>query len=430
MNLISFFSDVFFPNQGMYFVCVIIMILLMYPLLKKYTHSIIDPLFFFIAMEILANAIPLFLFITKNCSITLFVYFILSQLSFWLGFTSLYKKDFRFLDIHITNEYIFTKKLFYIISFMYIAITLLSYIKFGIPILLSNRNDLYRNSGGWGILRYFTDFLSIFIMIYSFYQLLERRNRSYIYLLLVVVITIILGGAKSGIMKIFYCYFFYSLFYKKQSVTLNKKYILILLTFPILILFVHSENIYNALLGLGERFVANGDCYIYAYPDNLLESIKIENPLKHIFSPFLRPARLATYSGLTAEPIGTLLVYESDYNLEVLGITSAPNTKSSIAGWIYFKWGGLIYSYILGFSISFIIYRFRKYFPNNILGIALYSQFYLIAAYGINDPFMFIGGFFTILLNLILLLIFVFIVVKGKIIIKHGKKNNDSYCCI
>lgn len=405
---------------------------IMFPLLKKYTNSIIDPLFYTIVMECFANAIPVFLYLTGNCSNEYFIYFILSSILFWFGVSMMHKKQVDFNNNYLVNEYNYAKQIFYFIFILYILFTIFTYIKLGIPLFLANRNDLYRNSGGLGVLSYFNSFFVCYCSIYSFYQILEKKRRKYAFVLLIVTITIFLGGSKSGVLVIVYAYFYYIFFYKKTKPKLKTKYIALIGCFPLFVIFTNIGNMTNSIVALSERFVANGDAYIYAYPNDLMNSIKVDSPIKHLLSPFLRPARLLEYPGLTAEAIGTLLVYEENYQAEMLGITSSPNTKIPIAGWIYFRWGGLVYSFILGICLSFFIYRTKKYFTKSILGIIWYSQLYSAGNTGFTDPSLFIGALFTITINMIFFSLLIFVVSKAKLIYRKYAVsiNNDCNSCL
>lgn len=66
MDAYSFLEQLFFPNIKLYFVALFISQLFLLPLYLRRVRSVIDPLLLSLFFVGLANAIPVFLLLTKN----------------------------------------------------------------------------------------------------------------------------------------------------------------------------------------------------------------------------------------------------------------------------------------------------------------------------------------------------------------------------
>lgn len=77
MDAYSFLEQLFFPNIKLYFVALFISQLFLLPLYLRRVRSVIDPLLLSLFFVGLANAIPVFLLLTKNVSTELFSFFCL-----------------------------------------------------------------------------------------------------------------------------------------------------------------------------------------------------------------------------------------------------------------------------------------------------------------------------------------------------------------
>jgi hypothetical protein len=82
------FSYLLFDHIYQYLLCLVVVVIVMFPLLKKNYVSIIDPWFTSYIFSVFANIIPLFLYCTGNCSIIHFSYFVISELAFWIGYNT------------------------------------------------------------------------------------------------------------------------------------------------------------------------------------------------------------------------------------------------------------------------------------------------------------------------------------------------------
>ena len=329
-----------------------------------------------------------------------FLYFLSSETLFWVGFIFFSEKRIIFSRSRFKDENIIIRFLFYFSLISFISGTLYTYISLGIPLLLSNRNDVYKDSGGLGLLSHIIGFATNFILIYSFHNFLRFKRKKYFLSIILVVITTFLNGSKGGIMNICFTYFYYTYFYLKQNIEIKKKYYFYIVVFPILILFISSSSdILGSIYDLGVRFIASGDIYWTSYPDNAIDNISIDKPLQHLFIGLLGPLRIVPYDSIISEPVGLLMNWYVNPEYELLGMTTAPNSPTAIVTWVYYRWAGLILSFIIGSVASILIYKSSKLFPKSLLGIILYSSVYYAAVSFVTDPGMAISSFFSILFN-------------------------------
>lgn len=420
MKIHEFFLNVFYENIYLYVLCLLIVTIITIPLFRKYTNGILDPFFFILFMTVFAYAIPPFLFVTGNCSFRNFIYFVLSETFLWIGFyiVSKLKKDFSIKKIK--NEEYITKYLFYISLLIFILSKLYTYILIGIPLFMEYRLDAYVESNGLGILKRLSEFSSLFILIYSFYL---KDNKKKVYLLVFTLITLdaILSGSKSALLTIFHSYFIYTFFYKDEIPKIKKKQILIILCFPFLILVLanNGSELGIASAGVFTRMIANGDVFWYAYPNNIIDDIHIRNSFSNLFVGLLGPFRLIDYH--TVEPnIGLQINWEIEPT--IYGTNAGPNARPSIAGWIYYKWYGIIFSFLIGCLISFCIYYLKKYFTKSILGIILFGFLYQNIITFLIDPllgFNYLSNFF---MNIIIYTIIILILLKLKDVLTTESK--------
>lgn len=384
---------------------------------KSRVLSIIDPMFNTFIMSGFANAIPLFLFFTGNCNVVYLLFFLISEGSFWIGFCLIYNNRIRFKNHNRPSPCPYSNFLFKFSFVFYVGITLLTYVKFGIPLLMSNRNDVYANSGGWGILAYFSSFSFNYVLFYTVDQIIRKKHtRKAILRMLLLLVFIFLGGSKSGILGIVFCFFIYSYYYLGRKITIKPKYYALIAVFPVLVVLANgvTTSMSASAIEVTKRFMLNGDCYVMAYPSKDIDRIKINNPVLYTFSPILRALRIVDYPKDTALPIGNKLVYEVLPEAESAGLTTAPNTRPPLWAWACFRWYGCLFTFFFGMLIAWCMSRVRAKFKHNIWNLTLFYTVFNIGMSGITDVFLFFSGGVTIFLNLILYggLIFFYKIIK------------------
>ena len=420
MEIIEFYSDVFLPNAELYALCLILMCIPALFIYKQLRTSIIDPLAIQLFSAIFANVIPVFLFITGNCSEQNFWYFVFSESCFWLGIVIFVKRKSSFLEKELQGERIIEQYLFVYFTVIFFLIQAFTYIEFGIPAFMMNRNQVYAGSGGYGILAYIKHFPSLYMLMYIMDKILRKRiKKIYIIILILYFLTLLLDGSRGSILQLFYIYFFYYAFYLKRLPKIKLKYLAIVPLFAVAAISFQARSEGSSVLAFGERVVAFGDVYYFAYPNEVINTIKLPDPILHLLSPILRPFRIVDYTLDQAMPIGSKVLYAMNPQYEVVEIMSAPNSRIPVSTWIYFRWPGVLFSFCVGLFISFILFKARAYFHHTILGISCFSFIYLKAVSGCTDLGMLLGSFFSIFMSFFLLAIFVLLLTGGRIVVKR-----------
>lgn len=402
-------------NIPIYFLALILSILLLLPVIKKTYKGILDPLFYAVIMAILANTVPFFLILTGKITISNFIYFLLAEVFFWIGFLCFNKKELRFKKSYILENERSDLALFIIYFILLIALKLLAYNLVGIPIFYEEgRLAVFTESGGLGLLERLSTFPVFFISFYSF-KLIEKGKGYKILAVISIIVVIIFGflsGSKAAVLIIVGGYFYYNFFYKKKIIETKKilKYLPFLLIFPVLILTLQTTGTgFDPLVGLVFRFIANGDVYYMSFPYEVINTIQINNKFTYLFSGILAPFRL-----IDINTVDTVIGYQLNWSLHPYsdGSLSGPNSRIPIVAWIFFKWGGVFFSFILGLILSITYNKLSSLFPKGIITyiVIAYIQYNLLVF--ITDPVLGIGYLFDILINMIILVIFYFLINK------------------
>lgn len=396
------FSILLLKNIYLYIIILFLVFILYIPIIKKFSNSIIDPMFMCILSVILADAIPFFLFFTGNCKSQYLFYFILVEIFYWLSLLLTYNKDATFAIKHIKNEDFLVKRLFYLSIILFFSINIYIYSFVGIPLFMDSRFELFKNSlPGLGILNRVSNFSSYFIIFYSFHRIISMKQNKYVFYIFSIIVVDFLSASRGSILTICFVYFIYFFFFLKKKPKLKKKYIPVLLAFPILIgLFYKGSSangggLINGTVSLLFRFVAYGDIYWYAYPNQMIDYVSKDTTLLGFFSGILRPFRIIS-DGQAGIPIGTSLLWNVAPYMK--GTFAGPNGRLPICMWAYFGWFGILVSIILGYISSFVLGNLKKHLGDSILGIAIYGYLYLTILNIPSDPTVFIDCITTIII--------------------------------
>jgi len=404
-----------------YLLCLSLSFVLFLPILKFFRFQILDPYFINFILTIFANSVVIFLYSINEISLNDFIYFILAECLFWIGFLYNIKKEFKISNnFTITHEKSICGGLFYFFLVMFISMKAFTYLHFGIPLFLDSRLSLYAESGGYGVMGRILPMLNIYCLFYAMEQFIvlsAKKYSKYLFFLVIVIFIIdgILSGAKSGFLNVLYVLYFLSLKYK--TITINMKDLILLF---ILTVIVGISGLILREMSLGEslgiffyRFIASGDIYYYAYPDQMYRYIDIPNIYLYIISPLLVPARIIDplpYSSIGFQMFTIVHPYYAD---ALLG----PNARMPILSFILFGWCGLIFSFLSGRFIS-LLRRFIKYsFYGNYLFYPIYVYIYINTCFLLYDFTAGVGQLFNVIMNIT---IFIFFAVLFSMVIFAG----------
>jgi hypothetical protein len=289
-----------------------------------------------------------------------------------------------------------------------------TYIVLGIPIFLDSRLDTYTGSG-LGVLGRMMPFLKIYCIFYSFYlwensSKLSLERHFIIFVLLIFIITGVLSGSRSSFFIFMYVYWGYCYFFLRNTTRIGKYYKIFLLgIFLSLITFSiqsGSKDILSSFKPLTERVIASGDAYFEALPKDIWKQVQTGPWYKHLFYGLLGPTRLM--GGFHYEPLGfklTGLIYPT-----MGGISTGPLSLPALLGFIYFGWGGLLFSAILGFLISFSIFHLPSLMPKGIISSVVSFYIFLQFITFIVDPCLGMGYLFDTILNITFLVLLILLI--------------------
>jgi hypothetical protein len=372
---------------------------------------------------VFANTIPPFLWICGSISTKHLVYFLLSETVFWLSYICFSKNDnIRKVKYEVNDKRLGDLMFYFSIILLWVC-NVLTYVLCGIPVFMESRLDTYSSGGGIGILDHINSYATVYCSVYSYY-LLSKKNRriSATFSILSIVLFSILSGSKSAILVLLFGYFFYVYVYENKTVKFEsvKKYIPFILAFPLLVLSLQSGgDLFSSIIPLFNRFIANGDCFWMAYPDDVIDKVRIGNKFTYLFSRILGPLRIISRSDVDTV-IGLQVAW--NVNPETYGLSLGPNTRLPILGWVLFRWNGIILSAFVGAFCAWWKTWLLRYLPSGIIPTILYAYVYINLVSIFTDPITGSGKIFSILVFITILGAYIVVLNKGIIKLKRWKQ--------
>lgn len=372
MNNFEFY-DLVLENQGLLLSIFIISIILHFYIFKAQIKSIFDPYFLAVISSIFCLTVVFLLYFSNNISFYLFLSYILTQVSFFLGFYAFKtpKNNILINKLHSARNKYNGLVAFYFFSLVYLLCQGIVYKIKGIPLFMESRLETFASGGGTGVLGRISEVTSIF-SLYSFFIIakIDKFRFSEIpkyIILLLIFLTFILSGSKSNFLLVFSIFWCFIIFNKAKGLDYHmylnfiKKRLKTIIIFSLSILFFiiiiqnsnsanSNQNEINPLFSLILRLVHSGDVYWYSYPDNVYLLINGDRWFSALFTDTLGLFRIFDWEKLP-EAIGITLKnihHPSD-------ILQGPNARHNIFGLIYFGYiGSIFFSYFLGVILSFI----------------------------------------------------------------------------
>ncbi len=401
-------------NSPVYLFSISITGLLTFLVARRVTNSWFDPFrigFVFVAF---ANAVPVFLFLINKIAFNDFIYFFFAETSFWIGFLLFSKKNVVFAEKRFVNERKLAYIVFLIFLVLYLIFTGLIYYLRGIPLLMKSRLDLFKDSGGLAILGRVSFFFQIYCLIYGFYlwSITNERINKVIVLFSVClfILTSILSGSKSNFLYLLYSFWGYNKFYKNRNIDGKKyyKYFIPAFVVGIIVIVIQTHsNVTDGILSFCTRFISDGDIYWMSYPNQAYKKVIINDWFANFFQGFFGPMRLIDYS-----KAGTILGYQIEWIIYpyLKGFSAGPNSRLPVLGYIYFGWGGLIFSFLNGLFLSIISFKIASFFPKGIFSTIIFSYIYMLIFSMSGDAVSGMSNLFNILFNCVFLFFTIFIV--------------------
>lgn len=390
-------------NWGTFLCALCINSFLIY-LLRNRIHSIIDPLFFCLVSAVCANTVPMFLYIEGYVSSEKFVFFIIAETFFWLGFYVRSKKGItifiynRFFESNVSLE----RKIF-VLFFSFIVISnIFIFVSGGIPLLMDSRFEIFQGNKIIVLLNRISLIPELYCYIYTYNQIKKRKYQT-ILLVFILVFIKVLYGSKGYITNLVFAYFFYSIFYLKQYSKLKLKYALGIIISPIIVITIYYgiENYQNAFLILIYRFIASGDGYWQGFSNDLIDGIK--EPIyafERTFSFILGPIGLMHTEAKV--PLGTLIL--SQINPGVIETIEGPNARPPLFAWYCFGWNGVFFTFLCGYLMAYFLNSSLYRIPKGLIGTSVVAAIYCVSMSFSTDPTLALAGLvgiavFVIILN-------------------------------
>jgi len=425
------FLYILYNNIYDYIYICTVTIFVYYFIFKRYIYNIIDPfVFFFIATFSFSAADIIFLYELGYIKLYYLVQFFLTQVLFVLGYYMFkpYQKIYSNIPKKVLTKDMLSfekiKILFYITSSIYILSRLLVYKISGIPLLMDSRFEAFSGGGGIGIFSRLIDvvsFVATFILFLNIFYKKIRFLHTFTMLLLLLLFTAfnIFTGSKMAILTMIYIGF-YAYLSGNIIPLLNQKigrkikkylYLGIILAFfgAIMILVIQyntqeqGKDLLNlevkkeVYLGVFTRFIMNGDIYIMAYPNNTIEKMVKPDPFTILLSSIFYSIRLMSREDKIPE-LGQQLYYYHNPKSDLL---MGPTTHFDIFSYFnYGYFGSLIFSFLSGLFLSFVINKSLQLFKKNLFYLTIYSLIAYTILYFPLNPIIGIGKLFNILIFL------------------------------
>ena len=340
--------------------------LMIFSLIKRKQVNVIDPLTLNIFLCSSSFSVVGFIYINLGFSNFILFSFIASNIAY---FSAYYFFAINKNNLLKTRKYIYAVsnwKLFERIclhtAILYIIFNILSIYIFGFGLSHDNRQTIYLNSGGLGIIKRVIDATFIPTVLYFTYIFSKNKVNSKRLALLgfsIILIFASLDGSKSGLLYFFITFIMCNQFLKtygvKTNIIISKFTVLIILSFSVLLavlvlsiqynIFNEPERFFDVFSVLLYRIILATDIYVNGFPGDLIDSIKLNtNPFLILFKDVLSFFR---FNLGKIEPLGNILANRvgSGPWIDVGG----PNAGHSIYGYYLFGTiGAVLFSFIFG----------------------------------------------------------------------------------
>ncbi|MDB5115748.1 MAG: hypothetical protein JWQ79_1240 [Mucilaginibacter sp.] len=409
------FYNLVYDNYWSYIILLALFALFFVYIGKNFTHTWFDPLRICLISAVFSIVVPAFLYVVGSIDIDIAAYFVLAQLCFWIAFIIPAKKSIGFSTRRLTNEKDIAFVLYLLFLILYIISISLTYIILGIPIFMESRLDTFTGSG-LGALERMMPFFQLYCVFYSFYLWKNSGGISIKRVITVLsfclfVITGILSGSRSSFFIFLYVYWGYSYFYSRDTKLITRYYKFFIIGIIIsLVTFSVQSGTYNILASLssfGLRAISSGDNYYMALPNSMYKQVQTGPWFNNLFYGLLGPLHIISGNGMPP-PIGFQLTWL--VNPALNGQSTGPLSSPALLGFLYFGWGGLIFSVIIGLFVSLAVFKLPTLLPKGIISSILSTYIYMEMLSFIGDPCLGMAYLFDITLNVVFLLVMILLI--------------------
>jgi len=353
----------------LYVLLALLFVALHWPLIRRWTVGIFDPLLLLLFANALGWAIVWFMYLRDDIATRYVVSFTAAQLALYGGMEIGHRFRPRMGPASLqADKDPLPSFTLWVSAAVHVSSTLAIWMIAGIPLFRDSRLGAFRGSGGFGIIERLADSSALIALFSAVYLLLRQRGRWRnlpIYgFLLWFLLSLGLSGSKGALLSfgqyvLSFLFVYGSLRQRSDSFwggRMGKILVVTATLFAIAVLATQQDaDLVTAALALVYRIVSYGDVYIFAYPDATIESLSGDNFFIGMFGGFLSTFRLFPQE-LVPTNIGYQLV---GIVFPELDLVVGPNPQHPIFGYHYFGAFGFLFSFVLG-----------------VLTIAAHSNFY------------------------------------------------------
>lgn len=340
----------------------------------------------------------IFLYLLSKISKVLLLNFFATEILFYfivLAFQHLLK--LKKLYISKKKQFITKSKnvefYVYVLFFLEVLFFILKYKFLGV-------RSFSKQGGGTGLilrLQWVIIPLSTYSIIY--YCFTYRKKKSFL-LLFIKLVFMLFSNSRSSILTMFLTLLLFY-FLNPQNIYIKsfiKKYLvkLILISIAgaltIIMLMSNGGSLFDAIITLVYRFIAFGDCYVWAYPnDALFKSIGEISLFHYLSADFLSTFRFLPRSyGDAINISGKLVEY-----IAGPGIPEGPNARFNVVGLACFGYGGSILFAILCAVIFVLVHYCLVKGVNKSYKVQLYTIMIFTLLKDIQQDVTLLSQFFT-----------------------------------
>ena len=393
-------------------------------ILKKHIYSFFDPL----VLIILSLSSGLVLAINSS----IFSYVLYSIISFLIGFLLIVRKNKseKFDDsikIIITRDFEFLVTLF---ALIFIAANSYIFATSGIPFLMENPTEAkvvgFDSGNGWIRRILFQSSFVLISLLFIFIQKNGKCKRTLVMLIIFFFLSI-LNGSKSSLLTFISVLVFF-LSQKKYWTPLNyqirekvKKtipFVLIIAVLVFLLIASKESEVENQDLqySIGFRMMEFGDVMLYyedEYVQKYFKTFGVIDFFRYEFNGILGVLRMDDY----LLPLGYQMANEYWAGFIGSDVITGPNTLFFVRGHIFFGYfGGIIYSFIIGFLFGKLRMRLFQFNSHNPLKIIVSVYLFFLLPLFLKEFNFAVSLFFDLFVMITLLWIIVKIMVFPKIL--------------
>tara|TARA_R110000824_G_scaffold73985_2_gene188350 strand:- start:151 stop:1344 length:1194 start_codon:yes stop_codon:yes gene_type:complete len=299
----------------------------------------------------------------------------------------------------------------YLISFfLFLILQIVVYYYNGLPVFMDSRLEIFSGGSGFGIIGrviYVTSTISLVISSYSliFKDSIGLPKLLHGLVLLFYVFVAIVSGSKGALLLMIFIISLMLYFSRKRLSSsrvekkANKILIFILfLVFPaaLFTVIIQSglDSYAEVAIAIAMRFIHTGQIFYMTYPNDILFSFPEANGFIALFRDIFGSLRIISWDEL---PVNHgLLAFQHHY--PTIDTITGPNDRHNTFGLFYFGFfGSVIFSFLMGFIVSYIRNFLYKRLSFNLINMSLYALL-VMAANNLNqDPSgMAVGYFYSI----------------------------------